>query len=42
MDKNQSMQPPDTGKLTNFHYGSEKDDRTEEMKQKVRNRQQSK
>jgi hypothetical protein len=43
MDKNQSMQqPPDTGKLTNYHYGSEKDDRTPGMKQKVKNRQSSK
>lgn len=36
MDKKQSFQqPPDTGKLTNFHYGNEKDDRTPEINQKA-------
>ncbi|WP_283244069.1 hypothetical protein [Bacillus suaedaesalsae] len=29
MKKNNTSQPEDTGKLTNFHYGSEKDKRTE-------------
>lgn len=28
MAKKQQSQPKDTGKLTNFHYGSEKDHRT--------------
>lgn len=34
MKDNQVFQPEDTGKLTNFHFGSEKDHRTEKGRTK--------
>ena len=40
MKKKQTIgQPPDTGKLTNFHYATEKDDRTQEIEQKAKSHQ---
>jgi hypothetical protein len=42
MDKDQSFQqPPDTGKLTNFHYASNKDEQTDRTKQSVKDHQDS-
>jgi hypothetical protein len=32
-------QPPDTGKLTNFHYATEQDHRTKEIEQKAKKQQ---
>jgi hypothetical protein len=29
--RKETFQPKDTGKLTNFHYGSKEDKRTEEL-----------
>jgi hypothetical protein len=40
MDKKQNIkQPPDTGKLTNFHYASEEDKRTDRIEQEVNEHQ---
>ncbi|WP_456277820.1 hypothetical protein [Bacillus sp. AK128] len=40
MDQKQNLQqPPDTGKLTNFHYGSEQDHKTEKIEQEAKRRQ---
>ncbi len=36
--KDNSTQPPDTGKLTNFHYASKEDQRTERIEQEAKKR----
>ncbi|MDQ0231730.1 hypothetical protein J2S19_003014 [Metabacillus malikii] len=38
MAKKNAQQPPDTGKLTNIHYGSAQDERTPELQQKAKKR----
>ncbi|MBM7661415.1 hypothetical protein JOC85_002218 [Bacillus mesophilus] len=40
MDEKQNLQqPPDTGKLTNYHYASEQDKRTDKIEQEAQKRQ---
>lgn len=43
MNNDETMQqPPDTGKLTNKHYGMPNDKQTEEIMQEAKNRNKTK